>query len=330
MRSKLRRRRKWLLATLVATMPAVFLSMQTGTANADPATVFMQDYLGDSGSTPSNPPGGVWWASPDIVVCATPLPCLTDVPVVTGGTYYLDVTLHNPGPPVSGKLFLYVNDSSAASTWPGSWANFTNVPVNPLPTGVTPLTGIPWTAPSSITPGAHFCLAASWNSPSDLLTNNPNMEFEVRNNRNMVQHNVAMLHLPIVGHVTVPVHLRDPYPQPDKAGLMFVPSGQAPFIGPGTIVVDLGLELGQRWIAAGAKGTGIQRVGSTQLRITDPRQAKIDGLTLNPGDDFQLSLEFAASSGAGNQYTEELEQTDAQGNVDGGVEYRLAVQTQSG
>jgi len=325
MRSNFRRRRKWLSAVLVAAMPAVFLSIQSGTANADPATVFMQDYPGDTGSTPSSPPGNVWWASPDIVVCPTPAPCATDVPVVPGGTYYLDITLRNPGNPVSGQLSLWVADSSGASAWPGPWANFATIP-DKLSNGVTTLTGIPWTAPPSVSSNGHFCLAAFWNSPTDLLTNNPNMEFEVRNNRNVVQHNVVMLNLSIGVHFPVLVHLRDPYPQPDKGGLMFVPSGQAPFIGPGTIVLDLGSELGQRWIAAGAPGTGIQRVGSTQVRIVDPRQARIGGLTLNPGDDFQLSLDFAASSGVGNQYTEELEQTDAQGNVDGGVEYRLAVQ----
>lgn len=326
MRSKFRRRRKWLVAVLVAAMPAVFLAIPTGTANADPATVYMQDNPGDTGSTPSV---GSWWASPDIVVCPTPAPCSPDVPVVPGGTYYLDVTLHNPGRPVSGQLSLWVADSAGASTWPGPWANFITIP-DTLPTGVTTLTGIPWTAPPSVSINGHFCLAAIWTSPNDLVTNYSNMEFEVRYNRNVVQHNVAMLQLIIGGHLPVPVNLRDPYPQQDKAGLVFVPAGQAPFIGPGTIVVDLGPELGQRWIAAGAPGTGIQRVGSTQVRIVDPRQASIEGLTLNPGDDFQLSLDFAASSGAGNQYTEELEQTDAQGDVDGGVEYRLAVQGQSG
>jgi len=325
MRGKFRRRRKWLLAAMVAAMPAVFLAIPTGSANADPATVYMQDYPGDTGSTPSTPPDGNWWTSPDIVVCPTLAPCATDVPVVPGGTYYLDITLRNPGRPVSGQLSLWVTDSSGASSWPGPWANFATIP-DTLPAGVTTLTGIPWTAPSSVSPGGHFCLAAFWTSQTDLLTNNPNMQLEVRNNRNVVQHNVVMLDLQIGAHIPVLVNLRDPYPQPDKAGLIFVPSGQAPFIGPGTIVVDLGPELGQRWIAAGAPGSGIQRVGSTQVRIVDPKQARIGGLTLNPGDDFQLSLDFAASSGAGNQYTEELEQTDAKGNVDGGVEYRLAVQ----
>lgn len=325
MRSKFRRRRKWLLAVLVAALPAALLALPTGNANADPATVYMQDYPGDTGSTPSNPPGDIWWASPDIIVCPSPLPCGTDVPVTPGVTYYLDITLHNPGNPVSGKLFLFVADSSGASDWPGPWTNFTTVP-DTLPNGVTTLTGIPWTAPSSVSAGGHFCLAAFWLSPTDLLTNYPTMEQEVRNNRNAVQHNVVMAPLKLGVHFPVLFTLRNPYPQPDKAGLMFVPWGQAPFIGPGTIVVDLGPELGQRWIAAGAPGTGIARVGPTQVRIVDPRQARIGGLTLNPGDDFQLSLDFSASSGAGNQYVEELEQTDAQGNVDGGVEYRLAVQ----
>jgi hypothetical protein len=331
MRGKFGRRRKWLLALLVAAVPAAFLTIPTGSANADPATVYMRDYPGDTGATPSNPPGGVFWSSPDIVVCPNPAPCASDVPVTPGTTYYLDITLRDPGATVTGQLSVLVTQSSGASTWASPpWTSFATVP-DTLTTGVHTLV-VPWTAPGSISPGQHFCLAAVWTSPTDLLTNFPDIGSQVRYNRNMVQHNVVMAGLVVGVHIPVLVDLRDPYPHPDTAGIMFVPLSQtSPFIGPGTVVIDLGASLTQRWIAGGAQGTGIKRVGQTQVQIVDPKQAQIYGLPLDPGDDFQLSMDVVAGSAAvGNQYTTELVQTDAQGNIDGGVEYRFAVSAQKG
>jgi hypothetical protein len=155
------------------------------------------------------------------------------------------------------------------------------------------------------------------------VTSYPGTESQVWFNRNVAQHNVVMANPWSGGYSVFPVDVRSAITQPYAAGLAVIASG-TPFIGTGTLVIDLGQTLAQRWIASGAQGEGIERVGTTQIQITNPQQADILGLTLDPGDDFTISLDFGAgSTPAGKQYTEELVQTDSQGNVNGGVDYRL-------
>jgi hypothetical protein len=327
MRSKVQRQRKWLLAGVVVAIATAFLTIPTGSANADPANVCIRDYPGDPCTLPTAPPGSSsFWSSPDIVVCSNPAPCTSDTSVTPGGTYYLDVTLRNAGGTVNGTLSLFVTNSSMVST-PTSppWTNFATVP-DSLTTGTHTLI-VPWTAPASITPGQHFCLMAYWTSPTDLVTSYPDTASQVWFNRNVAQHNVVMANPWGTGHVVLPVEVRSATAQASAAGLAIVPSG-TPFVGTGTLVIDLGQTLAQRWIASGAQGKGIERVGATQVQITNPQQAQILGLKLDPGEDFTISLDFGAGSApAGKQYTEELVQTDSQGNVQGGVEYRLTSAT---
>jgi hypothetical protein len=325
MRNKVQRRRRWLLAGVVMAVASAFLTIPTMSANADPANVCIKDNPTDPCTTPSTPYSSAnIWSSPDIIVCASPAPCTSDTSVTPGTTYYLDVTLRNAGGTVSGTLSLFVTNSAMVTT-PTSppWTNFSNVP-DTLTTGAHTLI-VPWTAPSSITPGQHFCLMAYWTSPTDLVTSYPaSTSDQVWFNRNVAQHNVVMTNPWTTGHVVLPVEVRGATVA-GNAGLAILPSG-TPFVGPGTLVIDLGQTLTQRWLASGAQGKGIERVGTTQLQVTDPAGAQVLGLALKPGEDFPITLNFGVPAGSAptaKLYTEELVQTDSQGNVDGGVEYRL-------
>jgi hypothetical protein len=53
---------------------------------------------------------------------------------------------------------------------------------------------------------------------------------------------------------------------------------QDPFLRHGKVTVDLGTDLTQRWLQAGGKGRGFQRVGETQFVVTDPNGAAFEGL----------------------------------------------------
>jgi hypothetical protein len=144
------------------------------TAAAVPATgavpggrqgdVYLRDQASDFGFEPFN---GTVWSSPDIKVCAVAAPLCAPVKPIAGGTYYVVVTLNNPGPggsgTVTGNLRLYYTAQGGAANWPADWIPIGTVFGVSAPAGQTTVI-LPWVVPG---PG-HFCLLARWESNHDL------------------------------------------------------------------------------------------------------------------------------------------------------------------
>lgn len=65
-----------------------------------------------------------------------------------------------------------------------------------------------------------------------------------------------------------------------------------PFQTYGNVNVALSNGLWAAWAAAGSRGSGFQVISDGLVRITDPQQARLEGIRLNPGDDFQIAFQF--------------------------------------
>ncbi|GAA1303972.1 hypothetical protein [Saccharothrix xinjiangensis] len=317
MHSTSSRRRGALLALLVATLAAAFLTGPSG-AQAAPVTpdVFMRDNPGDTGAEPG---AGDIWQSPDIVICATPSKCLADVVITPGQTYYIFVTAYKNGQgDVPGVLRLYHTKAGGNVSWPSGWqeigAHGTTI------TASTHTFMFQWTVPSD---WRHYCLLARWESTADPMTfaEGPSTEDNTRSNNNIVWHNVVTAGTTANGNVLADFMVGNPFGGAAQVGLAVTPAGE-PFVGPGRVVVDLGATLFERWRAGGGQAVGVRQVGTTQFQVVDPKLARFSGLQLRGGERLPVQLVFTGAAEASGKPVNVF-QTDAQGVDRGGVQYRL-------
>lgn len=335
-------RRVPLLVTALAVLGAVLTTMPAATAathvvspsaaaSAPAASkvrsddVYIRDVAGDNSSEPDTLTPV--WESPDIWVCNTPAPCPPGVNPIAGATNWVNVTLNNTGPSsVSGDIYLYYTAMGGAAVWPTDW--------NPIGVSfgvVVPAAGTTVTLPWPSVPGpGHFCLLARWVSAADPMTfaEGPNTLVNTANDNNIAWHNVNTVRLnwQQPTPVTRPFTLGNATASAVRSMMRI--TATSPFIGPGQMTVDLGPTLGKQWLAEGSPGVGVQPAGGTLVRITDPKEALIEGLTIQPKQRIQTTLTFLAKEPVDS--TVLVDQMDANGNDMGGVGFAVTTDQQQG
>ncbi|MDQ3403225.1 MAG: VWA domain-containing protein [Actinomycetota bacterium] len=275
-------------------------------ADCERTDVFTRDVAGDTGAAPHalSP----IWMSPDIKVCNTSTECAVSENPIAGGDSWIFVKLNNPGPggtgTGAGTLKVYRTSLGTAASWdPVTLGNWTFIGEDAglvVPPGVT-TARIKWT---NVPGPAHFCLLTRWVSASDPMTTpeGANTFTNTRNNNNIAWRNVNSVAVapgtsPETPEVR-PLTIRNPLPTQIKTDLAFVSPREQFLAAGGRLVVDLGPELAKRWRDAGQLGVGVRLISETQVQIADPRTARIQGLTLNPKDEFTLKLLFSAATTA--------------------------------
>lgn len=286
--------------------------------------VFLHDQASDTGVEP-NPNGSVW-SSPDVKVCPTAADCPGSQPVV-GSTSYVHVTLHNPGPygsgPGLGTLKVYYTAQGGAAVWNaatgGDWTAIGQQSLV-VPAGAT-VVKIPWV---NVPGPGHFCLLARWVSATDPMTfaEVSNTVLNARNNNNIAWRNVDSVRVKPGQVGSAPFTVGNGTPERIKTDLV-VTSPAKPFIGAGTLVVDLGPRLFERWRQGGGQGVGVKQVGETALVLTDARQSRISGLLVGPGERFETTLLF--TGGQRGEFVQHVAQFDETGDI-GGVEFQVVVE----
>ncbi|MET1074237.1 MAG: vWA domain-containing protein [Umezawaea sp.] len=288
--------------------------------------VFMHDQPTDTG-VETNPNGTVW-SSPDIKVCPTLADCPGGQPVV-GSTSYVHVKLHNPGPygsgPGLGTLKVYYTAQGGAAVWNpvtgGNWTSIGQQGVT-VPAGST-VVKIPWV---NVPGPGHFCLLARWVSATDPMTYAEvgNTVLNAKNNNNIAWRNVDTVRVKPGQTVGSPFHVGNGTDKAIKTDLVVTSPGK-PFVGTGgSLVIDLGRQLFERWKQAGGGGEGVKQVGETSLEITDARQARIAGLVVEPGERFETKLAFTGREPG--EFVQHVVQFDAEIGDIGGVEFQVVVE----
>jgi hypothetical protein len=161
----------------------------------------------------------------------------------------------------------------------------------------------------------------------------PNTVANTTANNNISWHNLAPITLTThsggTTGTTLPFAVGNVLKVPAKSDLVFTEPGNRFAAVGGTVTVDLGQVLFERWKESGAQGTAIKPVGGTRVQILDPAKARIAGLTVNPGERPQVAVTFAATNGAG-KFTIDVDQVgpgaeNAAPSDIGGVEFDLIV-----
>jgi von Willebrand factor type A domain len=276
-------------------------------ASCGQTEVTVRDDPADTGVEPN--PAAQLWASPDIEVCPSPTPCTGSGTLPVGSAAYVFVRLNTLGAkPGIGTLELYATAVGGAAFWPTSWSLVGRA------VGVTSGTGggqvmIPW--PKVPAPG-QFGFLARWVSASDPMTyaEGPDTATNVRNNNNLAWRSVTSVNRKTLVQRYV---LRFPFPRSASTNVL-LRGARA-----GT-EVDLGPVLAERWQAAGARGTGIERVGPTTIRVVDEKEARLAGLPLNPEEEVTVTVRFPEAA-AVTRISQTVEKT---GLDLGGTEFRVS------
>lgn len=282
-----------------------------GTEQAAPAAprvdVYMRDFVGDSGAEPHT--SSSVYQSPDIKVCPGVIECASSQNPTAGGTNWVFVTLHRPGPAdspfdASGTVKLYYTAQGGSALWDSDWTEINTASVI-IPAAATTVT-VPLKWEDVPGPG-HFCLLARWVSAQDpmavaelpgslTITN-------TRNNNNIIWRNVdSVAPLPGGDSEVRPYTIGNGLDVPTHNDIVFTQPGGRPLpeLG-GRLVVDLGQTLFERWRRGGGVGVNVRQVGSTQFEIVDPRQARLGNLVLEPKERLSFRLLFSAKAGAQGQ-----------------------------
>lgn len=302
------------LAALVVTL--LFVAPGAGVAgptlNGD---VYIRDNEADIGVEP-NLSTSTFWDSPDIV------------PVLLFGSASVTVRLRDNGTdPITGDLQLYYTEQGTAAKWGVDWKPINVVAGIAVPPGGRTVS-VPW---AKVPDPGHFCLLARWASGQDPMTfPEPilgNTYRNVQNNNNLAWKNFDIVPLKLRLWTWWQVRIRNPEPDPRPYDLVLAQPDR-PFTATGRLFLDLGPTLAERWKQAGQPGVGVRPVDTTQVEITDPRRAVIQGLWLDPDDQLDVNLGFWAGDGTatGVPYPVSVIQTDKEGRNVGGLELTAVVE----
>ncbi|GAB2832461.1 hypothetical protein [Lentzea nigeriaca] len=307
-----------LVKALIGLLAVGTLVVPTASATPNYRDVYTRDDYPDAGSEPST---GDIYHSPDITVCWTPVPCAVSQNPRVGLDNYVFVNLRrkaNALGKVDGRLYLYRSNIGGGTSWSGDWTYIDSVSASVPVSGTTVMITWPdWNVPG---PG-HFCLLSRWVSPNDPMTSAEvsNTQDNARNNNNIAWHNVDSVWVFPHKPIRVPYTIGNPNPFEGRQSLI-LEQRERKF--EGTVTVDLGPDLARRWKEAGQPGAGVKPVGETEVLITDPKLARIDGLALKPKERAEIGLTFATDVEAGPAELL-VHQVDAQGLDLGGAQYLI-------
>ncbi len=275
--------------------------------------VVIRDQVADTGAEP-NPNGSVW-NSPDIKVCPGLADCAGIQPVV-GATNVVHVRLHNASAASTGTLKVYRTPAGGGTTWNnatnGDWVSIGQQSLT-VPTGGT-VVKIPWV---NIPGPGHFCLLARWVSATDPMTfaEGSNTALNTKNNNNIGWKNLQTVRGKVFEPVKSWFTLGNATERQVRTDLVL--TGEKPVAG--TVVIDLGPRLFERWRAGGGQAEGVKQVGETAFQL-DPRRSALLGVPLSPGERFTAELTFTPE--APGEYLTNLVQF-VEGEDHGGVAYRV-------
>lgn len=163
---------------------------------------------------------------------------------------------------------------------------------------------IPWYPPNPANFGnfgqpAHVCIIArietATSTPFGMtVAETSDINFNTQQNNNIAWRNVSVVDSFPGAFRIIQFMIADNFEAPVMAGLRFgtlLDRRGSNFFERGTVRVDLGRDLFERWRRAGGRADGIERIGDRQLRITRP-DAVLEGIPLRPGEMIPVRLSF--------------------------------------
>ncbi|HEY0738407.1 MAG TPA: hypothetical protein VGD69_26040, partial [Herpetosiphonaceae bacterium] len=299
--------------------------------------VWVKDKSVDQGREPDPATAAMnMWESPDIWnrTSATSGPHQNPE---FGQTNYLYANLRNRGHIAdTGRLSFYVANASVSLAWPVDWVEIGSVLTTVAP-GAVVTAMMPWEPAGS----GHYCILVRWVSDADpnvsqdpmSYTETVDVNYNTRYNNNIAWRNMNVVDLLANEQQRVRFVVRSLFRTTMPQRLMIREPReqlQDPFLRHGNITLDLGAELTQRWLQAGGRGGGFQRVGETQFRVTDPNGAWFDGLVLEPDKAFSVDMTLGAITPTDTQrpyLIQALQYEEGRSEPIGGVTYEVTMRS---
>jgi hypothetical protein len=285
--------------------------------------LYIQDASNDVGNEPDTQ-AAILWASPDIWVRNTQASQTSSNPprytnehnhenpeyaTIASNTPWIYVKTHNRGSlPVSGTLHVYWANASVGLNWQNpDWQEVPPTVANSitnLASGADWVVELQWTTiPDPVlSTGGHFCLLARFEA--DVSTPDPivgevfnnGIWGNVYNSNNIAWKNVTIINLvsnklrpESTGQVLV--HNIRNRPTLTKLSLDTSREDFGRFTTYGTISIDLGQKLFDRWKRGGMVGGGVRPLGGTWLGILAPH-AWVGNMLLEPKEQNMVDVSF--------------------------------------
>ena len=266
--------------------------------------VWMKDTWADTGAEPDPATATEeMWKSPYIWVRNTPDPGRLKQHQhqnpEAGALNYIYVKLHNAGPlAAAGTLQVWVANASTGLSWQGNWTQVGSATVNGFAAQSTQAVEVLWNIPKDWS--GHFCLIARWVSSTDPMTTTEgmNIDFNTRQNNNIVWRNVNIVDLLPDKAVDVSFIFRNPTRERMVATLIVkTPANEAgarSFLRAGAVQIAMPPAMVERWRQAGGRGAGfvVQRDGS---HLIAGESARFEGILLEAGEQHAVRLAFRAT-----------------------------------
>lgn len=267
--------------------------------------VWMKDTWNDAGGQPdpltANDP--IMYASPSIRVRNQPDPNqlnqFESQSPIAGQPNYVYVKLLNGGAATNGTLSVYGTPTpNMLQTFPDGWT-LLGTAAGAVVGHSSQMGMVTWTPPANLQNDGHYCLVATWTSPTEPTTAFPkDLNKFIRMNRNAVWKNVFItgaLSSDEPATATFTLHGTDEQPVPasltlhDRQGDVLLLSALANT----DVTIELDPVLRAAWVAGGSKSAGMKAVGN-RFRATGGVPPRFDNISLTNGKVGRVTLTFKA------------------------------------
>ncbi|HET8796538.1 MAG TPA: tyrosinase family protein, partial [Thermoanaerobaculia bacterium] len=206
-------------------------------------------------------------------------------------------------PWTAGSPHTYSKNALDRSVTSPPFYDFAPLTIPAMGTNEEAIIEIPWYPPNPANYGIgplHLCLLArietSTASPFGMTTpETADINGNTRANNNIAWRNVSVVDTFPGPLMLVHFFATNPFQREIPGGLRFAARLNRPgdeFFRVGTVRIDLGRELAERWNAGGSRGKGFERTNDpTQIRITQA-DATIENIVLRPGERFPVRMLF--------------------------------------
>jgi uncharacterized repeat protein (TIGR01451 family) len=264
------------------------------------ADVMLRDHQQDSGIVPSNTP---WWNSPDVWVREHNDFIEEHQNPLEGQENTVYVRVHNRGSTTARDVSVHVYHAAfgLVSAWPDDWTEIISTTISTLGPQASQVVALPWT-PASTEPTSLLVQVRSEEDPVTLAG-------DVPGDNNIALKNVQIIQLEddlLDVQSTAGLESADVFQSAETVFLLNNPQAQAlaadvvielrSLAQGGSLSLDLGPELFDRWQAAGGKLVGAEVLtGTTRISVTSPVSATLIGIPLEAAESAPLTATLTAA-----------------------------------
>lgn len=221
---------------------------------------------------------------------------------VVGDTLWNNVSTLGIDPWTAAGGQIYAKPANDRSVTSPPFYDTAPLTIPQLQPGEEVIIEIPWFPPNPVVAGVthdHVCLIArietSTTTPFGMtVAETTNIDSNTRQNNKIAWRNVSIVDSIPGPFKLASLRMENGFGEPLQAGLLFgavLGDTGGGFLELGTVRVNLGRELFERWKAGGERSQGVKSLGDGQFRLARPG-ATLEGIELKPGESVPFQIFF--------------------------------------